>query len=401
MNDKSLLSFKVTDLKLIADQLINSKDSTLYFIRDAIIEGKPVKYGCETKTIYRFLRICEDQLLDKDVCYSINAQDFVSFIKDADNDYYVMIRYNAPYTDLSLENLFSDVIRKKLLTVIDTSYEIKQVYDIMYGNKITLAATLSLSTKTKQRFIDTMKLAPKPSRADLSVEAEITYCPSTGFVMWTNNHICVTSRKTDKQKAKDSFSGNMYVIPPRCLDYMLTHDTSEITFLRKTEKSIECLYTTGDGWYEIGKFYEDARQTTYAKCFDNWDTMKTNKVMLDSKGKIQFRSFLKCVKDTYTKGTRTIKPVCFHIDETSLKVRGGQSKFIESEITPIKASLLNHDGAGADTYDEQYLTKIIKLFPASVSLEFPEQGVYEPMIFRSYEQSDGYTTVCHLSPLQI
>jgi hypothetical protein len=82
-------------------------------------------------------------------------------------------------------------------------------------------------------------------------------------------------------------------------------------------------------------------------------------------------------------------------------VRGGQSKFIESEITPIKASLLNHDGAGADTYDEQYLTKIIKLFPASVSLEFPEQGVYEPMIFRSYEQSDGYTTVCHLSPLQI
>lgn len=190
--NKSLLSFKVTDMKRIADKLTDAKSSKLYFIHNAIIEGKQVEYGCETKTIYRFLRICDDPSWGKDACYSIKAQDFVSFIKDED----MMTLHNAHYTD---------IIRKKILTTIDTSCEIRQVYDIMYGNKIPLTSTLDLSTKAKQRFIDTMKLATKPSRADLSMEAEITYCPLTGFVMWTNNHICVTSKNQTNKTRKTCY----------------------------------------------------------------------------------------------------------------------------------------------------------------------------------------------------
>lgn len=403
-NEKTLLTFKTTDMLHVAEQIsfAEAKKTTIYFINDAIIEGKTVKYGLETKTIYRYLSKNEAQKLDKDLCFCIKSEDLISFFSNTENAFSVSIRHKAQNTYMTLENEFDEVLRKTPMVLVNDPYEISEAYDIMYGENKTVARSLMFNYSVKQRIIDTMKLAPKASRADLASEAEIVYCPSTGFLMWTNNHVCVTSQKKEHESGKDIFSGYLYVIPARCLEYILSHEASVINFTRETVASIKCLYTVGDGWFEFGKFYEDARQTNYAKCFTEWDKTQTNKLTLDSKSKEKFLSFLKCVKETYTKGSNAIKPIHFSIGN-SLKVRGGQSKTIEDSIETSKTELLNtsETESKADAFDEKYLTKIIKALPSKVSLEFPEKGMYEPMTFRSDKQTNGYTTIYRLSPLQI
>jgi len=403
-NEKTLMTFKTTDMMHVAEQIsfAEEKKTTIYFINDAIIEGKPVKYGLETKTIYRYLRKNEAQKLDKDLCFSIKAEDFMSFFSDTKDAFSVSIRHKAQNTYMTMEKESGEVLRKTPIVLINDTYEISEAYDIMYGENKTVARSLMFNNSVKQRIIDTMKLAPKASRADSASEAEIIYCPSTGFLLWTNNHVCVTSQKKEHESGKDLFSGDLYVIPARCLEHVLSHEASMINFTRENVSSINCLYTVGDGWFEFGKFYEDAMKTNYAKCFTEWDKTQTNKLTLDSKSKAKFLSFLKCVKETYTKGSNTIKPVHFSIGN-SLKVRGGQSKTIEESIETSNTELLNKEDteSKADAFDEKYLTKIIKALTSKISLEFPEKGMYEPMTFRSDKQTNGYTTIYRLSPLQI
>lgn len=403
-NEKILITFKTTDMLHVAERIsfAESKKTTLYFINDTIIEGKIVKYGLETKTIYKYLSKNEAQKLDKDLCFCIKSEDFMSFVSNTENAFSVSIRHKAQNTYMTLENEFDEVLRKTPMMLVNDSYEISEAYDIMYGENKTVARSLMFNYNMKQRIIDTMKLAPKASRADLASESEIVYCPSTDLLMWTNNHVCVTSQKKERESGKDLFSGYLYVIPGRCLEHILSQEAAVINFTRETVSSIKCLYTVGDGWFEFGKFYEDARQTNYAKCFTEWDKTQTNKLTLDSKSKAQFLSFLKCVKETYTKGSNTIKPVHFSIGN-SLRVRGGQSKTIEDSIETSKTELLNtlETESKADAFDEKYLTKIIKALPSKISLEFPKKGMYEPMTFRSDTHTNGYTTIYRLSPLQI
>lgn len=403
-NEKTLMTFKTTDMLHVAEQISfdEANKTTIYFINDAIIEGKTVKYCLETKTIYRYLRKNEAQKLDKDLCFSIKSEVFMSFFSNTEDALSVSIRHKAQSTYMTLENEFNEVLKKAPMALVNYEYEISEAYDIMYGENKTVARSIMFTHSMKQRIIDTMKLSPKASRADLASEAEIVYCPSTDLLMWTNNHVCVTSQKKEHESGKDLFSGSLYVIPARCLDHILSHEAVVINFTRETVSSIKCLYTVGDGWFEFGQFYEDAGQTNYAKCFTEWDKTQTNKLTLDIKSKAKFLSFLKCVKETYTKGSNTIKPVHFSIGN-SLKVNGGQSKMIEDSIETSKTELLNktETESKADAFDEKYLTKIIKALPSKISLEFPEKGMYEPMTFRSDTHTNGYTTIYRLSPLQI